>query len=111
MKIDYIFFISDRDILNLRLLFASSLLSVSQVSSAHEVLSYLIEPEYLGPSVEDNVILMDTDKNGYADIFEVRAYLEKIHGRDYQKELLDKWESSASGKSCSTSFAKQLYLK
>jgi len=54
--------------------------------------------------------LMDTDKNGYADIFEVRAYLEKIHGRDYQKELLDKWESSASGKSCSTSFAKQLYL-
>ena len=94
--------------LNLRVLFASSLLSVSLSASAHEVLSY---PEYLGPSVEDNVLLMDTDKNGYADIFEVRAYLEKIHGRDYQKELLDKWESSASGKSCSTSFAKQLYLK
>ena len=76
--------------LNLRVLFASSLLSVSLSASAHEVLSYLIEPEYLGPSVEDNVLLMDTDKNGYADIFEVRAYLEKIHGRDYQKELLDK---------------------
>jgi hypothetical protein len=54
---------------------------------------------------------MDADKNGYADVFEVRAYLEKIHGKNYQKELLDKWEASASGKSCSTPFAKQLYLK
>ena len=97
--------------LNLRLLFASTLLSLSQLVSAHEVLSFLIKTEYFGPSVEDNVILMDTDKNGYADVFEVRAYLEKIHGKDYQKGLLDKWESSASGKSCSTPFAKQLYLK
>lgn len=97
--------------LNLRLLFALSLLSVSLSARAREVLPYLIEPEYLGPSVKDNVLLMDTDKNGYADIFEVRAYLEKIHGRDYQKELLDKWESSVNGRSCSTSFAKQVHLK
>jgi hypothetical protein len=97
--------------LSLRLLIALTLLSLSQFSGAHEVLTYLIESEYLGPSVEDNIILMDTDKNGFADVFEVRAYLEKIHGKDYQKELLDKWEASASGKSCSTPFAKQLYLK
>ena len=97
--------------LSLRLLIALTLLSLSQFSGAHEVLTYLIEPEYLGPSVEDNIILMDTDKNGFADVFEVRAYLEKIHGKDYQKELLDKWEASASGKSCRTPFAKQLYLK
>jgi hypothetical protein len=97
--------------LNLKLFFVSILLSLSPLASAHEILSSLIEPEYFGPSVEDNVLLMDADKNGYADVFEVRAYLEKIHGKHYQKELLDKWESSASGKSCSTSFAKQLYLK
>lgn len=97
--------------LNVKLIFVSILLSLSPLAGAHEVLSYLIEPEYFGPSVEDNIILMDADKNGYADVFEVRAYLEKIHGKDYQKELLDKWEASASGKSCSTPFAKQLYLK
>lgn len=64
---------------------------------------------YSGPSVEDQVALMDSDHNGFADVFEVRAYLEKQHGKGYQKELLDKWESSAYGKSCSTPFAKSLY--
>jgi hypothetical protein len=52
---------------------------------------------------------MDTDKNGFADVFEVRAYLELQHGKGYEKELLDKWEASASGKSCTTPFAKELY--
>ena len=45
----------------------------------------------------------------FADVIEVRAYLEKQHGVGYQKELLDRWEASASGKSCSTPFAKELY--
>jgi len=39
----------------------------------------------------------------------VRAFLELKHGKGYEKELLDKLEASASGKSCSTPFAKELY--
>lgn len=78
---------------------------------AESALEYFTDAtgRYAGPSLEDQVALMDTDHNGFADVFEVRAYLEKQHGKGYQKELLDKWESSAAGKSCSTPFAKQLY--
>jgi hypothetical protein len=78
---------------------------------AESILEYLTDAngKYIGPSVEDQVALMDKDRNGFADVFEVRAYLEKQHGVGYQKELLDKWEASASGKSCSTPFAKELY--
>jgi len=80
-------------------------------AKAEDLLGYLTDSEgnYNGPSVEDNVKLMDTDRNGFADVFEVRAFLEQKHGKGYQKELLDKWEASASGKSCSTPFAKDLY--
>lgn len=76
-----------------------------------DVLNYLTDAagRYTGPTLEDNVVRMDTDKNGFADVFEVRAYLELQHGKGYEKELLDKWEASASGKSCSTPFAKELY--
>lgn len=63
---------------------------------------------FSGLSVEDNITKMDTDKNGFADVFEVRAFLASIHGKDYQKALLDRWEASASSKSCGTSFAKDL---
>ncbi|MES2547811.1 MAG: hypothetical protein V4575_08905 [Pseudomonadota bacterium] len=75
------------------------------------VLDYLTDKNgrYTGPTVEENIAKMDTDKNGFADVFEVRAYLVAIHGSEYQKDLLDKWEASASGKSCSTPFAKELY--
>lgn len=78
---------------------------------AEDLLGYLTDSEgrYNGPSVEDNIRLMDTDKNGFADVFEVRAFLEQKHGKGYEKELLDKWEASASGKSCSTPFARDLY--
>ena len=74
------------------------------------ILDYLTDKngKYTGPSVEDNILLMDSDKNGFADVFEVRAFLTLRHGKDYQKDLLDKWEASASGKSCSTPFAKDL---
>ena len=74
------------------------------------VLDYLTDKDgkYVGPTLEENVLKMDTDKNGFADVFEVRAFLVLMHGKDYQKELLDKWEASASGKSCSTPFAKDL---
>lgn len=80
-------------------------------ASAESALAYFTDADgkYAGPTLEDQVALMDTDHNGFADVFEVRAYLEKQHGKGYQKELLDKWESSAAGKSCSTPFAKELY--
>jgi len=82
----------------------------SAIAEAPSVLDYLTDKDekYIGPSVEDNILTMDSDKNGFADVFEVRAFLASIHGKDYQKDLLDKWEASASGKSCSTPFAKEL---
>ena len=87
------------------------LASFSGGVQAEDLLGYLTDGanSYTGPSVEDNIALMDTDKNGFADVFEVRAFLEAKHGKGYEKELLDKWESSARGKSCSTPFAKDLY--
>ncbi len=93
-------------------LFSLGLLSVATVASADDVLGYLTDHagNYIGPSLEDNVAAMDTDKNGYADVYEVRAFLELKHGKGYEKELLDKLEASASGKSCSTPFAKELYV-
>jgi hypothetical protein len=63
---------------------------------------------YLGPSVEDNEAIMDTDKNGFVDVDEVRAYLQKKHGADYQKVILDRWLIVAKSKSCGASFAKDL---
>lgn len=87
------------------------LMLISLNLHAESILEYLTDAngKYIGPSVEDQVTLMDKDRNGFADVFEVRAYLEKQHGVGYQKELLDRWEASASGKSCSTPFAKELY--
>lgn len=88
-----------------------AMVAIFNPASAEELLGYLTDQSgrYIGPSVEDNIVLMDTDKNGFADVFEVRAFLESKHGQGYQKELLDKWESSARGKSCSTPFAKELF--
>lgn len=88
-----------------------AMVAIFNHSSAEELLGYLTDQNgrYTGPSVEDNIRLMDTDKNGFADVFEVRAFLESKHGQGYEKELLDKWESSARGKSCSTPFAKELF--
>jgi hypothetical protein len=87
------------------------LLALPVAVHADELLGYLTDSQgrYTGPSVEDNIRLMDTDKNGFADVFEVRAFLELKHGKGYEKELLDKMEASASGKSCSTPFAKELF--
>jgi hypothetical protein len=92
-------------------LFAVLAAGLSVTVQAETALEYFTDRtgQYAGPSLEDQVALMDNDHNGFADVFEVRAYLEKQHGKGYQKELLDKWESSAYGKSCSTPFAKELY--
>jgi hypothetical protein len=95
----------------LKKIFAIILLSLSQVVCAEEKLANLAisNEEYAGPSVATQVALMDKDNNGFADVFEVRAYLELIHGKGYEKPLLDKWAISATAKSCSTSIVKELY--
>lgn len=85
------------------------LTNIGVINSVHaeSVLEYLtLHP---APSVEENIAFMDKDRNGFADVFEVRAFLQAQYGVDYQKEILERWEASASGKSCSTPFAKELY--
>ena len=86
------------------------LLAFSTFSNAADVLAYLTDSagKYLGPSVEDNVVKMDTDKNGFADVDEVRAFLQKKHGKDYEKDVLDNWLVASKGQSCGTNFAKDL---
>lgn len=74
---------------------------------AETVSSTVAARDYL--TVEENIALMDKDKNGFADVYEVRAYLEKMHGEGYEKEELDFLVSTAKGKSCTTPFAKALY--
>ncbi len=73
------------------------------------VLDYLTDADgkYAGPSVEQNIIKMDTDKNGFADVLEVRAFLALKHGKDYEKALLDRWEVHSLGGGCPIPFAKE----
>ena len=86
-----------------------TLLSTIHFAGAVELLEYLTDSngQYVGPTVEDNVAKMDTDKNGFADVFEVRAFLELKHGAGYQKAILDKWEVLSNSNSCGTSFAEE----
>ena len=83
----------------------------SQSASAESILGYLTDSagKYIGPSVEDNIVIMDTDKNGFADVTEVRAFLASKHGKDYQKAVLDRWEVQALGGGCPIPFAKEFY--
>ena len=73
------------------------------------VLDYLTDKDgkYTGPTVEQNIIKMDTDKNGFADVTEVRAFLALKHGREYQKAVLDRWEVQSLGGGCPIPFAKE----
>lgn len=91
------------------LLTAFSLASIlfTNQAEAETLSSSVVKRDYL--TVEENIALMDTDKNGFADVMEVRAYLEKMHGEGYEKDRLDFLVSTAKGKSCSTPFAKALY--
>jgi len=85
---------------------------LSSQAQAETVLEYLADAngKYTGPTVEDNITAMDTDKNGFADAAEVRAYLESIHGKGYQQDVLEKFAASVSGTSCGTPFANKLYV-
>lgn len=95
---------------------------ISMSASAHAVetavsiesnslLDYLTDQDgkYTGPTVEDNILAMDTDKNGFADVTEVRAFLAIRHGKDYQKAVLDRWEVNSLGGGCPVPFAKEFY--
>ncbi len=84
-----------------------TVLLFAHLAQAETLSSPAITHNYL--TVEENIALMDTDKNGFADVMEVRAYLQRKHGADYEKERLDFLVSTAKGKSCSTPFAKALY--
>ena len=79
------------------------------VTSTGDVLGYLTDKDgkYTGPTVEDNVLVMDADKNGFADVLEVRAFLVLKHGKDYEKALLDRWEVHSLGGGCPVPFAKE----
>jgi hypothetical protein len=88
-------------------------ISFASFSQAESLIDYLTDAngKYIGPSVEDQIALMDKDHNGFADVYEVRAYLELQHGKGYAKSVLDRWQASATAKSCGTSFVNELSEK
>lgn len=97
----------------IKLLLFISLVLVCSFANAIEILDYLTDKDgktiakYSGPTVEQNIIAMDTDKNGFADVLEVRAFLVLKNGKDYEKALLDRWEVRAMGGGCPIPFAKE----
>ncbi|MDO9232926.1 MAG: hypothetical protein Q8S46_06785 [Methylotenera sp.] len=95
----------------LKMMMLVCLVFAANTANAEDVLGYLTNKEgkYIGPTVEDHVAAMDTDKNGFADASEVRAFLELKHGKGYESELLEKFEASIKGTSCATPFAKSFY--
>ena len=60
-------------------------------------------------TVDQRLRDMDKNSDGIVSVYEVRSFIEASHGKSYQQDVLDDMESSASGKSCSTPFAKSLY--
>lgn len=92
-----------------KLITTACLLFFASASNAEDILDYLTDKDgkYTGPTVEQNVAAMDTDKNGFADVLEVRAFLALKYGKDYQKALLDRWEVRAMGGGCPIPFAKE----
>ena len=92
---------------------AASAVETAVSKQGVSVLDYLTDADgktiskYSGPTVEENIIKMDTDKNGFADVTEVRAFLALKHGSEYQKAVLDRWEVQSLGGGCPIPFAKE----
>lgn len=86
-----------------KVLVSAWLMSLPAVCMAEDAIALPV------PSVEDNLRAMDHDRDGIVTVYEVRAFIEAKHGKDYKKDVLDEMESSASGKSCTTPFAKSHY--
>jgi hypothetical protein len=93
----------------MKLMTMCSLILATNTANAEDILGYLTDKDgkYTGPTVEQNVESMDTDKNGFADVLEVRAFLALKHGKDYEKALLDRWEVHSLGGGCPVPFAKE----
>jgi len=89
-----------------KVLVSLTLIFMSLMAAAEEPL-HTASTSYM--SVEDSLRSMDKNLDGIVTVYEVRTYIESVHGKDYKKDVLDDMESSASGKSCSTPFAKSLY--
>ncbi len=92
-----------------KLIITTCLLLTTGAANAADILDYLTDAEgkYAGPTVEQNIVSMDTDKNGFADVLEVRAFLALKNGKDYQKDVLDRWEVRSLGGGCPIPFAKE----
>lgn len=92
-----------------KLILTMCLLLTAGATNAADILDYLTDTDgkYSGPTVEQNIISMDTDKNGFADVLEVRAFLALKHGKEYQKDVLDRWEVRSLGGGCPIPFAKE----
>jgi opacity protein-like surface antigen len=92
-----------------KLMIAASLLLLTSAANAADILDYLTDKDgkYSGPTVEQNISSMDTDKNGFADVTEVRAFLALKYGSEYEKGVLDRWEVHSLGGGCPIPFAKE----
>ena len=69
----------------------------------------LAHAESFVPSVQENLVAMDTNKDGMVTVSEVRAFIEAKHGKGYEKDLMDKMEASTNGLSCATPFANRFF--
>lgn len=61
------------------------------------------------PTVEDNIVAMDTDHDGMVTIAEMRKYVQTKHGASYQHDVLKKMEAAADSRSCGSPFSSSFY--
>ncbi len=57
-------------------------LTLAKAAHALDVLDYLTDKDgiYQGPTVEENIIKMDTDNNGFADVYRHETFAKAIYG-------------------------------
>lgn len=65
--------------------------------------------EVAADDIDARIRRMDANHDGMVSITEMRAYLEKQHGKGYQHALLDEIENRANSKSCASPFSRSLY--
>lgn len=94
--------------INTSVVIVVTLLMISNVAKADMLAALTTDDVYAGPTVEERIALMDKDKNGFADVHEIRQFLESQHGKDYKQDLLARLEANAVPQSCGTSVAELL---
>lgn len=60
-------------------------------------------------TVEERLQKMDKDHDGMVTVEEVRAYIETVHGKDFNKPVMDEMVSAANSKSCGSPFSRSFY--